>query len=197
MRTIIKISFLVSICFLLTSCARISGIKADLTQMLFNLQSSLQPIWQFLIAFSYVAGICFVVLGIMKLKTYGQMTVMMATHANLGPAMAYFFVGIGLLFLPNLLDVMTVSLWGYDVNSIVGYNEIGGNFSDVMVPISQLIQVIGLISFLRGWIMLVRLGHQGGQPGTLGKGLIHMLGGILAINITGTISILRASFGLG
>lgn len=197
MRAIIKILFIVSLCFLLTSCGKVAGIKADLTRMLFNLQSSLQPIWQFLIAFSYVAGICFVVAGVLKLKTYGQMTVMMATHANMGPAMAYFFVGIGLLFLPNLLDVMTVSLWGYDTNSIVGYNEMGSNLSDVMGPITQLIQVVGLISFLRGWIMLLRLGHQGGQPGTFGKALIHMLGGIFAINITGMIAMLRATFGLG
>ena len=53
------------------------------------------------------------------------------------------------------------------------------------------------MSFRGGWLLQLRiryLGHhhsyltggQGGQPGQLGKALIHLLGGILCVHIHGT-----------
>lgn len=193
---LIKPTLLIGFCAaLLTGCS--SAGNTDLTQMLVTMQQSLQPVWAALIALSYVLGIFFIAIAILKLKQYGQMTVMMATHAALGPSLAYLFVGIGLLFLPTILNIMTVTLWGYGVEQIPAY-EAGGTFdvSDIMVPVIQLIQVIGLIAFIRGWVMLVKMGGQGAPPGTVSKGLIHILGGILAINIVGTIDVLRATFGL-
>lgn len=193
---ILKSVLLISFCaMLLTGCAQVGD--QDLPQMLVNLQKSLQPIWAALIALSYVLGIFFIAIAILKLKQYGQITVMMATHANLGPSLAYLIVGAGLLFLPTFLNVMTVTTWGYGVEQIPPY-EAGRTFdvSDIMVPLTQLVQVIGLIAFIRGWVMLIKIGGHGGPPGTLSKGLTHMLGGILAINIVGTIDVLKATFGL-
>lgn len=194
MRTaIIKSVVLIAAGILLTGCTVSDG--NDLASILVHLQRSLEPIWGFLIAFSYVLGICFIVIAIMRLKQYGQMTVMMSTHASLGPTLAYIIVGAGLLFLPTLLDIMSVTLWDYGVDDIRGFDQTIG-FHEIMIPIIQLIQVLGLISFIRGWILLTKIGGHSGQPGTLNKAVLHILGGILAINIVGTIDVLQATFGL-
>lgn len=191
----IKILFFLSLVIALSGC--MGGVVRTMPEMLKNLQSSLQPIWQFLVALSYVLGVCFITIAVMKLKAYGQQTVMMSTHASLGPTLAYFIVGVGLLFLPTLLDIMTVTLWGYGVEEITGWGDEGGiNVADIMVPIVQLIQVIGLIAFIRGWLLLLRVGGHSGQPGTLSKAMMHMLGGIMGINISGTISVLQRTLGL-
>lgn len=190
---IFKLTVITLLTLSLAGCA--GGMVRAFPEMLKNLQQSLQPIWQFLIALSYVIGLSFMVMGVMKLKSYGQQTVMMSTHASMGPALASFIVGTGLLFLPALLDIMTVSLWGYGIDTIEGPDQ-SASFSDIMVPIVQLIQVFGLIAFIRGWIILSKLGSQS-QPGTLSKGLMHILGGVLGINIMGTIEILGRTLGIG
>lgn len=196
MRLIFKVLVIGFLTLLLAGCSTASAFESDLTKMLTNLYQHLQPVWDMLVALCYVLGVVFIGAGIFKLKQYGQQTVMMSTHASLGPSLAYIIVGAGLLFLPTLLDVMTVSLWGYGFEQVQGYEEEGSNFADIMIPIVRIIQVIGLIAFMRGWITLLKLGSQGAPPGTLGKGLSFMFGGILAINIMGTIDVLRATFGL-
>jgi intracellular multiplication protein IcmC len=188
-----RVLFIAILALMLGGCQ--AGINNDITQMLVNLQQQLGPIWQFLNALCWVLGICFVGIAIMKLKQYGQITVMMATHANLGPAMAYLLIGLGLLFIPTFMDTVSMSLWGYGMENLPSYDDSAG-FSDIMIPVVQLIRVIGLFAFIRGWILLLRLGHQGSPPGTLSKGLLHMLGGIMAVNIVGTLDVLKATFGL-
>lgn len=194
LKAIFKNFTIISLCLSLCGCVT---FQTDLTQMLGTLYKNLQPVWNMLIALCYVLGIFFIAIGMLKLKVYGQMTVMMATHASLGPSLAYILVGAGLLWVPSLLDIMTMSLWGYGFNAITGYPDEGmDNYSDLMIPLIRIVQVVGLIAFIRGWIILLRLGQHGAPPGTLSKGLLHMLGGILAINIMGTIELLRNTFGL-
>lgn len=193
MKFILRIILICGAASLLAGCG---NIQTNALQILVNIQSQLGAIQDFLNALCFVLGVVFIGVAIFKLKQYGQMTVMMSTHASLGPSLAYLIVGAGLLYMPTLLDTMTVSLWGYGYDEIPGYTDQGGNYADIMVPIVALIQVIGFIAFIRGWIMLARLGGGHSQPGTLGKGLIHMLGGLLAINVVGTIEMLRETIGL-
>lgn len=193
-KSILKKLLILGLCLPLCGCVT---FQTDLTQMLTTLYSNLQPVWDMLKALCWVLGIFFVAIGVLKLKVYGQMTVMMATHASMGPSLAYIIIGTGLLYIPHLLDIMTMSLWGYGFDAITGYPDDGmDNFSGIMIPLVRIVQVVGLIAFMRGWIMLLKLGQHGAPPGTLSKGLLHMLGGILAINIMGTIEVLRNTFGL-
>lgn len=187
-----KILIILMIPLLLTGCERLSVAEANIVGMLINLQQSLAAVWTFLAALCYVMGVWFVGLGVLRLKQYGQMTVMMSTQASLGPTLAYVLVGSGLLYLPTLLDTINITLWNYDFNSITAYPA-EGSFSDIMIPLLALVQVMGFISFIRGWTTMAKLGAQA-QPGTLGKGVMHMIGGVLAMNITGTIDMLHATF---
>jgi intracellular multiplication protein IcmC len=59
----------------------------------------------------------------------------------------------------------------------------------------QLIQIVGLIAFIRGWLILVKTA-TGQQGGGIGKGITHIIGGVLALNIVGTQQVINASLGI-
>jgi len=163
--------------------------------MLWHLQSQLSSVSHLIVAVSYLAGITLVLRGLFKLKLYGDMRVMMSNNANIGEPLTLFSIGAILIFLPNLLDVSMQTMWGVDYNTVMSYDvDTSGHWGDVMQPIASLIQVIGFIAFLRGWFFLSKITAQGYQQGVVGKGFMHILGGILAINIVGTIDMLKATF---
>ena len=53
-----------------------------------------------------------------------------------------------------------------------------------------------MIAFIRGWILVVKGAQAGSQPGNSSKGLIYVVGGVMAINITGTIDLINATLGI-
>ena len=60
----------------------------------------------------------------------------------------------------------------------------------------NIIQIIGFIAFVRGWVLLARIGQQGSRPGELGKAIMHMIGGLLAANMFGTWKLITGFLGL-
>jgi len=58
----------------------------------------------------------------------------------------------------------------------------------------KVMQVIGVIAVIRGLLFLSKAGNQG-QPGMAGRGITHLIAGILAINIYGTWQVLENSLG--
>ena len=66
----------------------------------------------------------------------------------------------------------------------------GGN-SQLGNAVVIIFQTIGLYAFTRGWILIARAASQGQQPGGTGKGLMHVFGGVLAVNIVGTVELLK------
>ena len=161
----------------LSGCGSVSAFENDLTQISVKFDQHLQPIWDMLIALCYVLGIVFIATAILKLKAYGQLSCYVLDHASMVHRLAYLMVGAGLLFVPTLLDMMTMTVWAYGFESVQGYPDEGNNFADIMVPIVKIIQVIGLVAFMRGWMIMLKLGSQGAPPGTLRKGLAYMIGG--------------------
>ena len=63
-----------------------------------------------------------------------------------------------------------------------------------MTALLGLVQVMGVIAFIRGWVLLGHAGEQNAQQGMFGKGLTHIIGGILAINIVGTKDLIWNTF---
>ena len=54
-----------------------------------------------------------------------------------------------------------------------------------------IIQVVGLVAFLRGWLLIARSSSQGQGAGNIGKGLMHVFGGVMAMNIIGTLEVFQ------
>jgi intracellular multiplication protein IcmC len=118
---------------------------------------------------------------------------MSSQHSLKGP-LINFLVATALIYSPQMFATLMLTSFGYSSplqygGDIPGWADAGGK------ALIGLVQVIGVIAFIRGWLYIARLAGQGGQPGTFGKGLTHIIGGILAINIIGTKEVLFGTFG--
>lgn len=163
-----------------------------------NLLPSLLSVEKLLTAAAYIIGITLIIKGVMSLKQAGEHRSHMSQQHTLKEPFYYFLSGSFLLFFPTGLKVFLVSTFGTD--NIMSYSQLdtvnpfissvmsSGDFGHVLVVF---VQVIGIISFIKGWLIISKSAGQGGaQQGGIGKGIMHVFGGVLAMNIVQTLNII-------
>lgn len=172
---------------------------ATLATMMTNLSKNLSKLVYLFVAASYVTGLWFITSAINELRVYGQARTMVALQTSFtGPAIRL-FVGILMMFFPGFINIAIYSFWTQSASS-ASYLRFGsanaGVWDVVMDAIRVLVQVFGYVSIFRGFVQLSRAGKQGMQPGIVGKGIMHIVGGILAVNIVGTVRVIQLTLGL-
>ncbi|MCX7118034.1 MAG: type IV secretion protein IcmC [Legionellales bacterium] len=171
---------------------------ADQVDVLTNIAQNLQSVDRLITGAAYLMGLAFGVKAMMTLKELGESKTMMSGHKSLKEPLLYFLVAAMLIYLPTGFEVFMNTTFGY--SSVLSYAPIDSNSSALDILFGQgsmvgsslaiIIQTIGLVAFVRGWILISRSANQG-QPGGTGKGLVHIFGGILAMNIVGTLQIIN------
>lgn len=169
------------------------------TSILTNIGHSLIPVERLITGGAYLIGCAFLFKAIYSLKIYGESRTMMSNSASVKEPVIYLIVGAMLIYFPSAVSSIMESSFGYEnvlqyapVNSKnQALDSIFGSGSAVGAPVCLFIQVIGLVAFVRGWVLVARSASQGQPPGGTGKGLMHVFGGILAINIVGTINMIN------
>ena len=164
-----------------------------------NIAATLEPVEKLITGLAYVMGIAFAFKAIYSLKVYGEARTMMSSNASIKEPVTYLLVAAVFIYFPAGLKVLLMTTFGD--STILEYaplnspnstlDAIFGSQSAVGRPLTLIIQVVGLIAFIRGWVLIARGAGQGGQPGTTGKGLMHVFGGIFAINIVKTLEIIN------
>jgi intracellular multiplication protein IcmC len=76
------------------------------------------------------------------------------------------------------------TLFGYA--SPLTYSADASSTDALVSSVVLIMQVVGVIAFIRGLLLLNSAGGHSAQPGNIGKGLTFVVGGLLAINIYGT-----------
>lgn len=184
--------------FILLSTAAYADTYVDINAMMTTLQKNLPYIVRLIVAMSYVTGIWFIFSALYHLKLYGDARTMMPANSSFAGPLLRIVFGVLLLLFPRFVMISVYSLWG--TNSIIEYPE----WSSTLEPwkpaldgVIALIRVLGYVAFLKGFVMLSKATNKNSQqqPGMHGKGVLHLLGGVLAINIVGTINIVKHSFG--
>ncbi len=192
---------------LASSKASASLTELDVQSILVNLQSIVNPIMVLLLSISFIIGIFMIIKGLMQLKAFALPLTQATRPGELAGPMISIFVGAVLIYIPTSTNVLSSTFFGSGVASIFpgasGANTFSpdlsqmGNASDVLMGYASItiesqwatmintivlyMELIGFIAFLRGWMLISHHGH-GGQPGDLSKGIVHVVGGILAIN---------------
>lgn len=165
----------------------------DVYNVLANLAQSLVPVQKLIVGIAYVIGLAFAVKAIYSLKVYGEARTMMASHASLKEPLTYLAVAAIFIYFPTGLSIMLATTFG--TSNIMQYAPSDSNGFDISFidnsSLALLIQTIGAIAFVRGWVLIARAAGQGQQPGGTAKGLMHIFGGILAINIVLTLQIIN------
>ena len=172
---------------LLTGCsATPSAASLDFAQMVINIANTMPDLLAMVSAAAYVLGFTLVLKGVYKLKEYGEMRTSMSSQTNLWPPMITLGVGTMLIYFVSTYKMGLATIFGTAEISPIAYSDSSGSTEALMSAVVSIMQVIGVIAFIRGLLLLNSAGNPGAQPGSIGKGLTFAIGGILSINIYGT-----------
>lgn len=172
---------------------------ANQANILNNVANSMPSVQRLVTGGAYLIGIMFVFKAIATLRSYGESRTSMSNHGSMKEPLMYLISGTMLLYFPSAFKILMETSFGYEnvlqyapINSANGaLDTLFGSGSLVGRPLSIIIQVVGVIAFVRGWVLIARASGQGQQPGGTGKGLMHVCGGILAMNIVGTLEMIN------
>ncbi len=167
----------------------------DSVSVLANIAKSLVPVQGLITGAAYIMGIGFAIKALITLKSHSDSKGGMSQNSSIKEPLIYLLVGGLLIYFPTTFSILMNTTFGY--SSILEYSQqttmsdwMGGN-NQIGLAVTTIIQTIGLYAFVRGWILVVRASSTGQPPGGVGKGLTHVFGGILAINIVGTLELVN------
>ncbi len=177
-------------CLTLTGCAHVTA-GSSLQDFFVKFNVLAGTFHRLVTGLAYLMGMMFAFRAVYALKLYGEARTMMSNHANMKAPAVYTFVSAVFMYLPTALGTANQTLFGSDFplnyqSSLVNHAQL------YTTGVLAFMRVIGLISFIRGWLYLASMAHQGGQHNTNGKAFTHIIGGILAYNIEATIDMLRS-----
>lgn len=165
----------------------------DLLNMILTFAESLSGLSILVTAGTYLLGIFMIGGGLYALKSLGDTRSMMSQQMEISGPIIKIFIGVGLIWWPTLIDVSTYTFWG--TTSPLSYNPSYGHELDTVIEVAfEVIRLVGIIAFIRGWYYIVKSGEQGSQT-TVPKGLTHIIGGIFAYHIGATVRIIMNTFG--
>lgn len=186
----------IAYCSLLYSYSAYAEVTIPtLDQVVANIGDNVGGLLKMATAFAYVAGMYFVVQGILELKHMGEQRTMMSSEHGMKKPIMLLVVGGFLLYLPSTIKTALNTLW--DTPNPYGYVTSQTDAWSLLITNSFLIlQLIGLVSFIRGLIILTHAGGHSAQQGTFGRGMTHIIGGILCINMYDTVRMIATTLGL-
>ncbi len=165
-----------------------------------NVMAGLAGAEDFFVYLYYVVGIGFVFSGINKLKKLGHRTAFMNVDAGITGPMMLVIIGGCLTALPAFLQSINQTIFANASIKVANELSYRGPGRETLVeqikPVIFIIQLIGMIALLRGFLILSKATGQGAQPGTISKGFIHILGGVLAVNVVETANVFTKTFGV-
>lgn len=157
--------------------------------------SNIDPLISITASVAFLVGI---VMAAMSLKKLYE-TTRNNPQAHYGGVVTTFFIAAVLVNLPAALGTMRETMFGNE-HSVLSYQStisgVSAQASSTLVVIMHFIQFVGLIAFIRGFLILNKLANGGGQDVSLGKGVTFVVSGVMAINIVITANMLAESFGL-
>jgi hypothetical protein len=186
------------------SASVVTGASADMSTMITNfVQNLYQPMILMVAGLGVVIGIFYIVKGLVKSSKIGSDPKAAAPHS----IVAHFVIGAILISLSEMLYHTLGTILGTNTidptssfANLVDWNSVDSSIDTaaadkVITSVLAFVQVIGFISFLRGWVIIKNAVEGGGQD-TVPKGLTHIIGGAMAINIGTMVQYMSNTFGM-
>ncbi|MDE2029884.1 MAG: hypothetical protein KGI97_04890 [Alphaproteobacteria bacterium] len=178
--------------------ASASTLDVMLTNFVNNIHD---PLLGLVSIIAWVAGLLFVVRGLVKASKYGFDPRANSPHIIL----TNIVFGALLLTIGSNLDMVMGSVFG--ASTIKGSSVLNWSFASALGGASTsfqtavkagltFVQLIGAIAFVRGWLIMKKVVEGGGNV-TMAQGITHIVGGVLAINIFWFLKIMDTTFGTG
>lgn len=140
-------------------------------------------------------GLGLFLMGLFRLKRYGEQRTFMSYQMTIARPLFMLLGGALLVYLPVTLSSALYNFWStssplaYQPSSYSGYQML-------IPPVIMFVRLIGVGAFIKGILLLSRCGGEQTQPGTMGKSLLYIFGGILCVNIMATINLMKTFFGV-
>lgn len=163
----------------------------DVSTMAQNVSSAAEA-WYTAIEWSAVLiGVVILAKGFMQLAENAH-----DPRVGYGSAFAMMIASVGLLYLPSAFSASSVTL--YNTDQVFAYAVDDEHYSTAVIhAVIRIVQVIGLIAFVRGWIYLSRAGQGPYRHHSMvARGLFFIVGGVASINILLTARVISSTFGL-
>lgn len=177
-----------------------SDLGSSLTSLspesiLANIQQNIPSLMRLVTAIAYVMGMYLIIDGIVKLKHVGEMRTQMSHEHHLTGPIVKIAIGAMLLYLPTSVQVGLSTFWTNP--NPYGYVIQQDQWEQFINICFLVVQFIGTVAFIRGLVMLSHIGSQGGgHQNSLSRGLTHVIGGILCINIYQFIQVILNTIGV-
>ena len=176
---------------------------ASLADVIARVGAETGPIYGLLGLFCLLSGIILTIVGLFKVVRAASQQNSFIQRDGYGSAVGTLIVATILMSLPVFVDVVSTTMFGntYDTqgtvtayaNTIVN-NAAGTKVAGAVGGVMLFIQFIGWVSIVRGLFLLNAASGQGQV--SLGAGLTHIVGGVMAANVVGTLQILEKTTGL-
>ena len=186
------------------------GGTPGLDQMLATFVGNIEgPLLHFISGIAFLCGTYMVLRSLMQASKYGFDPKTNSVHSIL----THMGFGALLLAISSNLDVMLGSVFGANSptatntaalaqSNALSWNSsittaLGGasqQFQTAVTAGLNFFQIIGVIAFVRGWLIMKKVVEGGGNV-TMAQGITHIFGGVLAINIFTFLKIMDTTFG--
>jgi hypothetical protein len=164
----------------------------SLTTIIEHLGSSVDPLEKLISGFCYVLGIVFIWESLKRLKVIADKRSQSGGGQKVFSPLAFFLGGAALFFLPTTYTIMTNTLWGS--GSPIAYTswvkQLVEKYGESNAAVTHILQLAGLIWFVRGTVLLVHATEPGNQHGT--KGLLFLIAGVMSMNIQYTFTLISS-----
>lgn len=161
--------------------------------MLANIQKTLPNLMRLVTAIAYVMGFVMVILGVVNLKHMGEMRTQMSHEHSLMKPLLLIVIGAMLIYLPSAVQTGLSTFWAEP--NPYGYITQSDQWQQTINICYAIVQFIGVIAFIRGLILLSKVG-QGGHHDAFSKGLTHVIGGIFCINLYQFVQVVFTTLGV-
>jgi len=166
----------------------------DAITMLVNLSRTYPDIISLITGACFLIGFILALQGVYYLRAYGDLRTMTASQTSMRTPITLFIVAAIFMYIPNAFQTLITTAFGYD--SPLSYDQTSSSIDPIILKaLVGIVQIIGLLAFVKGWMILVAHAKSPGGQASLGKGLTHIIGGIFAINIIGVTDVIWNTFG--
>lgn len=183
------------------SAGHSAPVGGGMDAMIVNFVSNIYaPMTLLLVAFTYIAAIVLLLVGIVRLTKTAQEGP--RGPAGLGTIMT--FLASGALFSSgDMMSSFSNSLFG--TNNVVHKMDIattvinaadGARVSSVIEALMSFIMIVGYIAFIRGWFVMKAFADGNNNTASLAQALTFLFGGALAINMGALVNALQGSLGI-
>ncbi len=154
----------------------------DIGTMLINLAKANDGLMRLITAISYILGFYFVLKGVAELKHVGESRTMMSREHHIKGPLFTIAAGTALIYLPASVHVGISTFW--ESQFPVPYVPTSSDpWADLIKACFMIIQIVGVVAFIRGLVLLTHVSEGHGQSGGFAKAIAHLVGGIFCINM--------------